>query len=80
MNRLLAALCVGLVRLYQLTLAPFMGGQCRFHPSCSVYAIEAFQTWGPWRGGWLTVRRLSRCHPFGGHGIDPVPPRNRPTH
>lgn len=79
MNRLLAALAIGLVRLYQMTLAQFLGGQCRFHPSCSVYAIEAFQTWGPWRGGWLALRRLARCHPFGGHGLDPVPPRGGPS-
>ena len=63
-----------LVRLYQAVLGPFLGGHCRFHPSCSVYAVEAYQQHGPIRGSWLTLRRLARCHPFGGHGYDPVPP------
>lgn len=63
-----------LVRLYQMTLGPFLGGHCRFYPTCSAYSIEALQTHGALRGSWLTIRRLLRCHPFGGHGIDPVPP------
>ena len=61
------------VQLYQATLRPWMGGHCRFHPTCSEYAIEALQVHGPLRGSWLTIRRLARCHPFGGAGIDPVP-------
>jgi putative membrane protein insertion efficiency factor len=64
---------VWLVRAYQLLLSPFMGGACRFEPSCSEYAIGAFQQHGFLRGGWLAVRRISKCHPFGPHGIDPVP-------
>jgi putative membrane protein insertion efficiency factor len=63
-----------LIRLYQATLGPLMGGHCRFHPSCSVYAIDAYRIHGPIRGSWLTVRRICRCQPFGGHGYDPVPP------
>jgi uncharacterized protein len=62
-----------LIRLYQLTLSPFMGGQCRFVPSCSHYAAEAYKQHGPFRGTWLTARRILRCHPFGGSGYDPVP-------
>lgn len=62
-----------LVRLYQLALAPLIGGQCRFRPTCSHYAIEALSRCGAWRGTWLTVRRLLRCHPWGGSGHDPVP-------
>lgn len=46
---------------------------CRYVPSCSTYAVESLQIYGPWRGSWLTARRLCRCHPFGGHGFDPVP-------
>ena len=65
-----------LIRVYQATLAPFLGGHCRFHPSCSVYALEAYRTHGALRGTWLTLRRIGRCHPFGGHGYDPVPPES----
>lgn len=67
---------VALVRLYQVTLGPLMGGHCRFTPSCSHYALEALREHGAVRGSWLTVRRLARCHPLGGWGYDPVPPRN----
>ena len=66
---------VTLVRAYQLALSPFAGGACRFHPTCSEYAMEAITTHGLARGGWLAIRLVSRCHPFGGHGLDPVPPR-----
>jgi len=61
--------------LYKATLSPWFGRQCRFMPTCSDYAAEALTTHGPVRGGYLTVRRLCRCHPFGGSGYDPVPPR-----
>ena len=70
----LSAPFVLLIRLYQAFLGPFLGGHCRFHPTCSEYAIEAYRRHGPIRGTWLTLRRLGRCHPFGGHGYDPVPP------
>jgi uncharacterized protein len=66
---------IALVRLYQVTLGLFMGGHCRFQPTCSEYSIEAFRAHGVVRGCWLTIRRILRCHPFGGHGYDPVPPR-----
>jgi hypothetical protein len=61
------------VRGYQLVLAPFAGGACRFEPSCSVYALEAIEMHGAWRGGWLAVRRFARCHPLSAPGVDPVP-------
>jgi putative membrane protein insertion efficiency factor len=69
MKRLLLAL----IRLYQLCLSPFVGGQCRFYPTCSTYAAEAIDTHGTLRGGWLAVRRLLRCHPFHPGGVDLVP-------
>ena len=62
-----------LIRLYQITLSPFIGNQCRFYPTCSHYAQEAVAEFGPWRGTWLTLRRLSRCHPLAEGGIDPIP-------
>ncbi|MFO0784899.1 MAG: membrane protein insertion efficiency factor YidD [Phycisphaerales bacterium] len=62
------------VRLYQWTLSPFLGGQCRYWPTCSHYAIDALKTHGGFRGGLMTVRRLLRCHPFAKGGYDPVPP------
>ena len=62
-----------MVRAYQVLLSPLVGGACRFHPSCSHYAAEAVTRHGAARGGWLGLRRLARCHPFGGHGLDPVP-------
>ena len=66
---------IGLVRLYQCTLAAVLGGRCRFHPSCSEYAVDALRTHGPVRGASLAIGRLCRCHPLGGSGVDPVPPR-----
>lgn len=62
-----------LVRLYQWTLSPFVGRQCRFDPTCSNYALQALSKHGAIRGGWLALRRLARCHPWGGWGYDPVP-------
>lgn len=62
------------VHAYQLLLAPFAGGACRFSPSCSAYAIEALTQHGVWRGSRLALARVSRCHPFGSSGVDPVPP------
>jgi len=66
---------VFLIRGYQLLLSPFAGGACRFEPSCSAYAVTAVQEHGTWRGSRLALRRVARCHPLGGHGFDPVPPR-----
>ncbi len=66
-----------LVRAYQITLSPFLGGQCRYHPTCSAYAIRALQDYGPIKGGSLAIRRILRCHPFAKGGYDPVPaPKN----
>lgn len=62
-----------LVRVYQWTLAPALGANCRFMPSCSDYAIEAIRCHGAGHGGWLALRRILRCHPWGAWGYDPVP-------
>ncbi len=63
------------VRFYQLTLSWLAAGSCRHSPSCSVYALEALERHGAARGGWLALRRLMRCHPWGSSGYDPVPGR-----
>lgn len=68
-----AKLLIALVRLYRYTLSPFLGGSCRFLPTCSAYAIEALETHGAFRGSLLAIRRLSACHPLGRSGFDPVP-------
>lgn len=65
------------VHAYRLLLSPWLGHGCRFQPTCSVYALEALRVHGGIRGGWLTLRRLARCNPWGGSGYDPVPPARR---
>lgn len=67
------ALLVGLIDVYRYTLSYVLGRQCRFTPTCSVYARQALQKHGLLRGVWLAVRRVGRCHPWGGAGFDPVP-------
>ncbi|MDZ7716301.1 MAG: membrane protein insertion efficiency factor YidD [Balneolaceae bacterium] len=66
-------LFIGLIRLYQLIISPWMPSSCRYQPTCSHYGIEAFQKHGAFKGFWLTLKRVSRCHPWGSHGYDPVP-------
>ena len=72
------ALLLGLIRLYQLTLSPWLGLQCRYEPTCSKYATEALTRFGVRRGVWLTAKRLGRCHPWGRSGYDPVPAADAP--
>lgn len=79
LTRLASIPFILLVRMYQVTLGPLMGGHCRFVPTCSEYAVEAYRVHGPLRGTWLTARRVLRCHPLGGHGYDPVPGRHERT-
>jgi len=70
---MIARIAILLVRFYQHVLSPLKPASCRFMPTCSAYTIEAFQRHGALRGGWLATRRICRCHPWGGHGYDPVP-------
>ena len=67
------SVALGLIRLYQKTLALYWPATCRYTPSCSHYAHEAVLRFGTWKGGWLALRRLARCQPLGGSGYDPVP-------
>ena len=64
---------LALVKVYQYCISPLTPPSCRFTPTCSQYAVEALRKYGPLKGSWLTLKRLSRCHPWGGSGCDPVP-------
>lgn len=67
---------IGLIRGYKILISPLLPRSCRFHPTCSVYAMEAIERFGVFRGGWLAVRRILRCHPFHPGGYDPVPSKS----
>ncbi|ERT58712.1 MULTISPECIES: membrane protein insertion efficiency factor YidD [Megasphaera] len=66
-------LCIALIRFYQLCISPLGLPCCRFYPTCSAYAVEALQKYGVWKGGFLAVKRILKCHPFHKGGYDPVP-------
>ena len=72
-RRIAIAPLVGLVRFYQVCISPLKPPSCRFIPTCSQYALEALRKYGPFKGSWLALRRILRCHPWGGSGYDPVP-------
>lgn len=74
-GRLLALVLIAPIKLYQVTISPMLGDVCRYHPSCSKYAVEALRTHGPLKGLTLLTYRLVRCNPFTRGGLDPVPPR-----
>ncbi len=69
------ALLLTAIRLYKLCLSPFLSPACRFTPTCSEYAAEVIQRFGAAKGGWLAIKRLARCHPFGPAGVDLAPER-----
>lgn len=68
-----ANIMILLIRVYQYTLSPFIGRNCRYTPTCSNYGIEAIKKYGAIKGGWLTIKRIASCNPWGGSGYDPVP-------
>lgn len=70
---LLAWPFIFLVRIYQVGISPFFPSSCRYQPTCSNYSLEALKKYGLFKGGWLSIKRISRCHPWGGDGYDPVP-------
>ncbi len=71
--RILSYPFIFLIRIYQYVISPALGPKCRFTPTCSQYAITALQKHGLFKGGWLAIKRISKCRPGGGHGYDPVP-------
>ena len=80
MKKLLRKIFILPIRFYQLSISPILGpSKCRFQPTCSQYAIEAIQEWGILKGTWLGIKRIGKCHPWGPHGHDPVPKKDK-TH
>ncbi|MCX6247128.1 MAG: membrane protein insertion efficiency factor YidD [Bacteroidetes bacterium] len=73
MRKFLGNFFILLIRFYQGAISPYLMPSCRFTPTCSAYGIEAIRKHGPFKGSWLTLKRLLRCHPWGGNGYDPVP-------
>ncbi len=72
-KQIFSLLFLGIIKLYQWLISPLLGANCRYTPTCSQYGIEAIKKYGPFKGGWLTLKRIGRCHPWGRHGHDPVP-------
>jgi putative membrane protein insertion efficiency factor len=73
LKKVISRLIILMVRGYQLIVSPWLGPSCRHSPTCSAYMIEAVQVWGPFKGLWLGLKRIGRCHPWGTSGYDPVP-------
>ena len=76
MNQILKILSypfILLIKIYQRLISPLLGAKCRFTPTCSNYAVEAFKKYGLFKGAWLAAKRIAKCHPWGGSGYDPVP-------
>ena len=73
MKNILVRIMIGVIRFYQYAISPYLPPSCRYTPTCSAYGVEALKKHGPFKGGWLTLKRISSCHPWGGSGFDPVP-------
>ncbi len=73
MKKLIVNILILPIRFYQLAISPMLSPSCRYVPTCSQYAVEALRKHGPFKGLWLAVKRILRCHPWGGSGYDPVP-------
>ena len=73
MSQLLIWLFISLIRIYKGVISPMLPARCRYTLTCSEYGLRAIQKYGPFKGGWLTLKRIGSCHPWGGHGHDPVP-------
>ncbi len=75
LNKILTFPIVILIKFYQLAISPWLGKNCRYNPTCSHYTLEALKIHGLLKGGWLAIKRIASCHPWGGEGYDPVPPK-----
>jgi len=73
MKKILSKVMISGILFYQYAISPYLPPSCRYTPSCSAYGIEALKKYGPFKGGWLTIKRIASCHPWGGSGYDPVP-------
>ena len=73
MKRIFSSLLIIPIKIYQMIISPLLGPSCRFTPTCSQYAVEAIQKYGPFKGSWLSFKRILKCHPWGGSGYVPVP-------
>ena len=73
MNYLFSKIFKVIILFYKRAISPFFISRCRFKPTCSTYALKAIDKYGPWKGVWLTLKRIFKCHPFGGEGYDPIP-------
>ena len=77
LKKIVIAPFIFIIRVYQNVLSPLIPPACRYEPTCSHYTVEALQTYGLFKGTWLGVKRIARCHPWGGDGYDPVPPKKK---
>lgn len=73
MKKLMTKFLIGLIKFYQMTISPLYPHTCRYTPTCSTYSVQALKKHGPLKGGWLALKRILSCNPWGGHGYDPVP-------
>jgi putative membrane protein insertion efficiency factor len=73
MKKVIGKFFILLIHVYKYTLSPFLGQSCRYTPTCSSYSIEAIEKYGPFKGGWMAIKRIASCNPWGGSGYDPVP-------
>ncbi len=73
MKKAIGKFFILLIHVYKYTLSPFLGQSCRYTPTCSSYSIEAIEKYGPFKGGWMAIKRIASCNPWGGSGYDPVP-------
>ncbi len=73
MKKMIVRFFIFIIRIYQYTISPYFPASCRYSPTCSAYGVEALKKHGPFKGGWLTIKRIVSCNPWGGSGFDPVP-------